>query len=504
MGTPFLQIKNVSKTFPGVKALDSVNLEIGKGEIHVLVGENGAGKSTLIKILTGLYRPDAGEIYINGQRVEDNNPQKALKKLGIVPIYQELNLISLLDVTENIFLGHEIKKDQRTGIFLNRKAMIAKTQDILDKLNQKIDPLALVGSLGVGKQQMVEIAKALSIHANLIILDEPTAALGNEEIVELFQIMRQLKKEGVTIIFISHKLEEVAEIGDRLTVLRDGKLVITEDVSKVSIDDMIRYMVGREIENKFPKIETRRGAEALRVENLKRDGVLQNISFRAYQGEILGIAGLVGAGRTELARAIIGADPIDSGEIYINGRKTAIKSPQDALQHGLVLLTEDRKNQGLFLDETVLFNCFITNLKKYKKIILLDLKKVKEDVINLIHHLKVKTPDCNTKVAQLSGGNQQKVVISKWLNTNAKIFIFDEPTRGIDVGAKVEVYNIMNQLVKNDAAIIMISSELPEILGLSDRTIVIHDGKITGEFNRTDATQEKIMKAATGGMEYAS
>lgn len=504
MSTPFLQIKNVSKTFPGVKALDNINLEIKKGEIHVLVGENGAGKSTLIKILTGLYQPDAGEIYINGIKIEHNNPQKALRKLGIVPIYQELNLIPLLDVTENIFLGHEIKKDTRTGVFVNRKAMIKKTREILGKLGQDIDPTVLVGDLGVGKQQMVEIAKALSNDANLIILDEPTAALGNEEIAELFKIMRQLKNEGVTIIFISHKLEEVAEIGDRLTVLRDGKLVITEEAAKVKVDDIIHYMVGREIENKFPKAETKRGGEALRVENLNRAGVLKDISFKAFYGEILGIAGLVGAGRTELARAIIGADPIDSGCFYISEAKTEIKSPEDALKHGLVLLTEDRKNQGLFLDETVMFNTSIANLKKYRLLILLSLKQIKDDVQKLINHLRVKTPSLSTKIAQLSGGNQQKVVISKWLNTSAKIFIFDEPTRGIDVGAKVEVYNIMNQLVKNGAAIIMISSELPEILGISDRVIVMHEGKISGEFDRSEATQEKIMKAATGGMEHAS
>ncbi|MCZ2845218.1 MAG: sugar ABC transporter ATP-binding protein [Candidatus Bathyarchaeota archaeon] len=504
MSTPFLQIKNISKTFPGVKALDNINLEVKKGEIHVLVGENGAGKSTLIKILAGVYQPDSGEIYLNGQKIENNNPQKATRKFGIVTIYQDLNLIPILNVADNIFLGHEIRKDKQMGAFINQKAIIHKTQEILRILGQDIDPTTLVGSLGMGKQQMIEIAKSLSMKSDLIVLDEPTAALGNEEIKELFKVLRQLKNKGNTIIFISHRLEEVAEIGDRLTVLRDGKLVITEEISKVSADDIIHYMIGREIENKFPKIESSRSSELLRVENLNRKEELKNISFKAYQGEILGISGLMGAGRTELARAIIGADPIDSGDIYISGTKIAIKSPKDALKHGLVLLTEDRKDQGLFLYETVLFNFVITNLKKYLRRALLNIKQMKKDATKLIHHLRVKTPNLTTKVSQLSGGNQQKMVISKWLNTNAKIFIFDEPTRGIDVRTKVEVYNIMNQLIKEGAAIIVISSELPEILGISDRIIVMHEGKITGEFDRSDATQKKLMKAAIGILEYAS
>lgn len=503
MSTPLLHIKNVNKSFPGVKVLNTINLEIKKGEIHALVGENGAGKSTLIKILTGLYQPDSGELYLNGVKIEENSPQKSLKKLGFVPIYQELNLVGSMNVAENLFLGHELFKKKPINFFINKKKMIQKTQDILNKLGQDISPIATIASYGVGKQQMVEIAKALSMKANFIILDEPTTALGNEEIKELFKIMRQLKAEGVSILFVSHKLDEVLEIADRITVLRDGELVVTEDKNKVDENDIIHYMVGRELAEKFPKVEGKRAKEALRVENLTKKGKLENINFVAYQGEILGVSGLMGSGRTELARAIIGADSVDKGNIYLNGVKTTIKSPKDALKQGLVLLTEDRKEQGLFLNETVIFNCVIANLEKYRRFKLLTLNKMKEDVGKLVDYLKVKTPNLTTRVSQLSGGNQQKVVISKWLNTHPQILIFDEPTRGIDVGAKIEVYNIMNQLIKEGAAVIVISSELPEILGISDRVIVMHEGKITGEFQRSEATSEKIMKAATGTCDFS-
>ncbi|HHT73735.1 MAG TPA: sugar ABC transporter ATP-binding protein [Firmicutes bacterium] len=496
-------LENVSKAFPGVQALDSVSMEIHKGEIHCLVGENGAGKSTLIKLLTGVHGWDSGTIMFNGQPLSDITPQKALHELGIVPIYQELNLIPKLDVAENIFLGREILANERFR-FINRKEMIARTKEILARLGQDISPTALVGTLGIGKQQMVEIAKALAVEANLLILDEPTAPLGQEEADELFSVMRQLKSEGVTIIFISHKLEEIKEIGDRLTVLRDGKKIITTDVDSLSIDEIITYMVGRQIDDKYPKVKSKRGELALEVRNLSTPELLQDISFKAYRGEVLGIAGLVGAGRTELARAIIGADPLLQGEILINGRKVEIRSPKDAVRHGLVLLTEDRKSQGLVLNNTVLFNATLANLQKYLSGVLLDLSAQKEDAVRVVKDLSIKTPSLNTLVAQLSGGNQQKVVIGKWLNTKADIFIFDEPTRGIDVGAKTEVYNIINNLVKNGAAVIMISSELPEILGMSDRIIVLSEGRLTGEFAREEATQEKIMAAATGGIHYAS
>ncbi|MGI6148813.1 MAG: sugar ABC transporter ATP-binding protein [Firmicutes bacterium] len=503
MSAPFLKLENVSKAFPGVQALSNVSLEINKGEIHCLVGENGAGKSTLIKLLTGVHAWDSGTVFFNGQTLHNLTPQKALHELGIVPIYQELNLIPKLDVAENIFLGREILANERLR-FINRKEMVRRTKEILARLNQDIDPAALVGTLGIGKQQMVEIAKALAVEATLLILDEPTAPLGQEEAEELFSVMRQLKSEGVTIIFISHKLEEIKEVGDRITVLRDGKKIITTDVEALSIDEIITYMVGRQIEDKYPKIKTQRGELALEVRNLSTPDLLQDISFKAYRGEVLGIAGLVGAGRTELARAIIGADPMLQGEILIDGSRVDIRSPKDALKHGLVLLTEDRKGQGLVLNNSVLFNATLANLKKYLSGILLDLDAQRQDAVRVIKDLSIKTPSLNTLVAQLSGGNQQKVVIGKWLNTKADIFIFDEPTRGIDVGAKTEVYNIINKLVKDGAAVIMISSELPEILGMSDRIIVLSEGRLTGEFTREEATQEKIMAAATGGIHYAS
>lgn len=494
---PFLKIRHITKSFPGVKALDDVSFDIQKGEIHVLVGENGAGKSTLLKILTGAYQADEGEIYLNGKKIENNDPIKSLHEWGIVPIYQELNLIPQLDIAENIFLGREIFTSERFRI-LNRKVMLQKSTEFLQRIGLNIDPTTKIEQLGIGRQQMVEIAKALSIDAKIIILDEPTAALGEEEIEKLFSLMRQLKNEGITLIFVSHKLEEVKEIGDSVTILRDGKHIITANVNELSEDEIIRYMVGRNIENKFLKIKNTPKGEILRVKNLT-NYTLKNVSFNAYRGEILGIAGLIGAGRTELARAIVGADKIYAGEIFINGKKVEINSPEDAIKHGIVLLPEDRKAQGLSLVHDVKFNCTISNLGKYKNKFFLNTKKETRDTQRLIKDLSIKTPSVSTKVEQLSGGNQQKLVIAKWLNTQADIFIFDEPTRGIDVGAKVEIYKIINRLVAEGKTVIMISSELPEILGMSDRILVMHEGEITAVFSREEATQEKILEAAIGG-----
>ena len=493
----FLKIRHITKNFPGVKALDDVSFDIQKGEIHVLVGENGAGKSTLLKILTGAYQADEGEIYLNGEKIENNDPIKSLHEWGIVPIYQELNLIPQLDIAENIFLGREIYTSKRFRI-LNRKLMIQKSKEFLEKVGLNIDPTTKIEQLGIGRQQMVEIAKALSIDAKIIILDEPTAALGEGEIERLFSLMRQLKSDGITLIFVSHKLEEVKEIGDTVTILRDGKHIITTDVKELSEDEIVRYMVGRNIENKFLKIKSTPKGEILRVENLT-NYALKNVSFTAYRGEVLGIAGLIGAGRTELARAIFGADKIDAGEIFINGKKVEIKSPEDAIKHGIVLLPEDRKAQGLSLIHDVKFNCTISNLGKYKNKFFLNIKNEVRDTKRLIKDLSIKTPSVSTRVEQLSGGNQQKLVIAKWLNTQADIFIFDEPTRGIDVGAKVEIYKIINRLVEEGKSVIMISSELPEILAMSDRILVMHEGEITAVFNQEEATQEKILEAAIGG-----
>lgn len=404
MGETFLKIENITKTFPGVKALDNVDLEIEKGEIHVLIGENGAGKSTLIKILTGLYQPDSGKIIIEGNEIKKNDLRIALDN-GIIPIYQELNLIQQLDVTENIFMGREIKKSNKLGI-IDRKYMETRTQEILDRLNQDISPTAKIEDLGVGKQQMIEIAKALSVDVNLLILDEPTSSLGEEEINELFKTMENLKEQGVTMIFISHKLSEAKRIGDRITILRDGQYISTNNIKDVTEEDIIKDMVGRSIDEQFPKIKIDKGEEILRVENLKRGKIVNDISFSAYRGEVLGIAGLVGAGRTELVRTIIGADKKDSGDIYINGRQVKINHPKDALENGMVLLTEDRKTQGLFLDQTVKFNIVSSNLKKYKTNILLNLKEQAQDTEQYVNNLRIKTPSIHTKAKQLSGGNQ--------------------------------------------------------------------------------------------------
>jgi len=494
---PVLLMKNISKSFPGVKALNSVDFELRKGEVHGLLGENGAGKSTLIKILTGAYQKDEGQIILNGKEVNITNPRDAIN-LGIAAIYQELNLQPFLSVAENIFLGREIKSTNNIISLINWKKTKEEAKRILKELGQDIDPSYPVNRLGIGQQQMVEIAKILSTNANIIILDEPTACLSSKETEELFKVILELKKKGISIIYISHRLEEIFTICDRVTVMRDGNKIITLDTKNTNKDELIKYMVGRTLEQQYPKIKTIRGREALRVENLTRKGVFENISFTAYCGEILGISGLVGAGRTEIVRAIFGADPVDYGKIYVFGEECNIKSPIDAMNKGIALITEDRKNQGLILIDNILNNITLSSLVDFKRKILLDYKEMTDKSVELIKKLNIKTPTVKKVVRELSGGNQQKVVIAKWLCKKAKIFIFDEPTRGIDVGAKVEVYNIMNELVKEGACVIMISSELPEIMGMSDRIIVVHEGKITGEFLREEANQEIIMKAATG------
>ncbi|MCG0278880.1 MAG: sugar ABC transporter ATP-binding protein [Thermanaeromonas sp.] len=497
MREPFLKLRGICKRFPGVVALDNVDLDVYSGEIHVLLGENGAGKSTLIKILTGAYQKDAGEIIIDGKEVQIRTPREALQ-LGISCIYQELNLIPHLSVAENIFLGREPKLLPALGI-IDLKDRYKRSAALLKELGCAVSPGVKVKDLGLGKQQMVEIAKALSLNARLVIMDEPTSSLSEKEVEELFRVVRQLKEKGIAIIFVSHKLEEIRQIADRVTVLRDGRKVATLARGEFDIEELIKLMVGRTLKEKFPKINVRRGREALRVEDIWTDTGLKGVSFSAYEGEVLGIAGLVGAGRTELARAIFGADPLRKGNIFIYGQRVDIKCPEDAIRAGLAFLTEDRKTQGLILGESVAFNITLAGIKQFRRWGFLDIRRQFETAEQLARDLKVKPLDIRRKARELSGGNQQKVVLAKWLCTRAKIFIFDEPTRGIDVGAKVEVYNLINQLLQNGAAVIMISSELPEILGMSDRILVMSEGRITGEFLREEATQEKIMKAATGG-----
>jgi ribose transport system ATP-binding protein len=492
-----MELRGVSKIFPGVIALDKIDIDVYPGEVLGLIGENGAGKSTLIKLLTGAHRHDLGKILVEGEEVDIQGPKNAMN-LGITAIYQELNIVKDLSVAENVYLGRELKTK---GISLtNEKEMRRRSAELLRELGQEIDPKITISKLGMGKQQMVEIAKALSVQTKLIIMDEPTSSLSSKEVKELLRTIKELKQKGISIIFISHRLDEIMEVCDRVTVMRDGRKVKTLSIQEANIDELIRLMVGRDLKDQFPKVETKIGEEALRIENYTIDNVFNDISFKVHKGEILGLSGLVGAGRTEVARAIFGIDMKNRGTTYINGKKVNIKCPKDAMAQGLAFLTEDRKGQGLVLDNTVAFNMNLASLNKCKSGILLDPKKLKDKTMNNITKLDINPPVDTFVVRKFSGGNQQKVVIAKWLNTHANIFIFDEPTRGIDVGAKVEVYNVMNQLVSDGAAVIMISSELPEILGMSDRIIVMHEGEVTGEFSRNEANQENIMKAASGGL----
>ena len=492
----FLRLVGISKSFPGVKALNNVHLNVHKGEVHGLVGENGAGKSTLMKILSGAYIKDDGEIFWQGEKVEICKPKDS-EKLGIAIIYQEFNLVPQLSISENIWLGREPLVN-KTLQLIDWTEMHKRTQQLLDELELDFDPKRPVAGLGVASQQMVEIAKALSLNAKLLIMDEPTSALSKNEVDQLFSVIKSLKEKDVSIIYISHHLEEVFEICDRGTVLRDGNFVATIDPKQTSKNELIKLMVGRTLDQQYPKVKAERGEEVLRVEHLNREGVLKDINFSAYAGEVLGISGLVGSGRTELVKAIFGADPIDSGKIFIYGKEVQITSPQSAIAAGMGLLPEDRKYEGLVLKLSVKQNVSMASLDKLLKRGMLQLNIEKSKVLDFIDKLRILTPSIEKEVQYLSGGNQQKVVLAKWLASQSRILIFDEPTRGIDVGAKVEVYNLMNELVKNGVAVIMVSSEMPEILGMSDRIMVINQGELACILNFEEATQEKILSAAMG------
>lgn len=487
-----LEMRSITKRFPGVLALNEVNFDVRKGEVHALVGENGAGKSTLMKILSGVYERDSGEVVFKGQPVAFRNPRQS-QLAGITTIYQELNQVPYLSVTENIFLGTELTR----GVALKWSEMHQRARELLAKLHLDIDPRTLVNELGVGMQQMVEVAKALYHKADLIIMDEPTSSLSIREINDLFSIVRELKAEGVSVIYISHHLEETFQISDRITVLRDGRHISTQPTEALNVDKLIRLMVGRDLSEQFPKETVVRGDEILRVEGLNQGTRLFDISFAAYAGEVLGLAGLVGAGRTELVRAIFGADPIDSGQFFVDGQAVSIKSSRDAVSHGIGLLTEDRKRQGLFLQMNVRENVTMSVLERLTRSLVTNQKKEAVLTQEYIDSLAIKTSGQDQPAINLSGGTQQKVVLSKWLATKPRMLIFDEPTRGIDVGAKVEIYRMMNDLAKQGVAILMVSSELPEILGMSDRIMVIAGGRIRGFLNREEATEEKIMELAT-------
>ncbi len=489
-----LQMQHITKTFPGVVALDDVSFELRKGEVHILLGENGAGKSTLMKILSGAYRKSEGRILLNGREIEIENPKHA-QDLGISIIYQELNLVPQLSAAENIFLGRETLT--YLGI-ISKKTLNQTAYRILTDLGIDIDVSKPVRELSIAQQQMVEVAKAISLEANVLIMDEPTSALTEIEIKELFARIRQLKSAGVSIVYISHRMEELFEIGDRVTVLRDGKNAGTHQIRDITKSELIRLMVNRELTNQFPKVQAPKGEEVLRIENLSSNGALKNISFSLRRGEVLGIAGLLGSGRTELARAIFGVDKIDAGNIYIKGKLQQTNSPRNAINSGIGFLTEDRKTQGLILVLSVRDNICLPSLEKFSTLGLVRTKEESMAAQRYIADLRIKTQGVNQQTIYLSGGNQQKVVLSKWLCSEADILIFDEPTRGIDVGSKAEIYQMINRLTGSGAAVIMISSELPEIIGISDRILVMHQGKITGEFTAGEATQEKILHCALG------
>jgi ribose transport system ATP-binding protein len=495
--SPLLEMRGITKRFPGVTALDGVDFELERGEVHVILGENGAGKSTLIKMLSGAYQPDEGEILFEGEPVRIHSAAVA-QGLVISTIYQEFNLVPQLTVAENVFLG---RQPRRLGI-VDRRRMREQARRLLERIRVRVDPDAPVSALGVAQRQMVEIAKALSLEARVLIMDEPTASLSGQEVQRLFEIVRGLKQEEVGVIFISHHLEEVTEIGDRVTVLRDGKLV-GQVPATTDHSELVRMMVGRSIEDQFPRRRPEIGDVLLKVRDLSREGVLEELSLRVRAGEVVGIAGIVGAGRTELARAIFGVDPVDSGEVWVEGRRMERFDPREAKHRGIGFATEDRQGQGIVPPLSVAENLALASLERYTRAGLLNRREERSQAEKMIEDLNIRTPGPDQEVRYLSGGNQQKVVIGKWLLADSRVLIMDEPTRGIDVGAKVEIYELMNELTEQGAGILMISSDLPEVLGMSDRILVMAGGRITGELSGEEATQERVMTLATQGSETA-
>jgi len=497
MKEPLVLMEGIDKSFPGVRALENCRFELWPGEVHALVGENGAGKSTLMKVLTGVFQKDAGRIIYKGKEVKIPNPRVA-QELGISIVHQELNLMPHLTVAQNIFIGREARR-KGFSLFLDEESMNERAQELLDLFHINIDPRIRVKELTVAKQQMVEIAKALSFNAEVLIMDEPTAALSEAEVEELFRILRKLKEKGMGIIYISHRLEELKEIADRVTVMRDGHYIGTLDIHEATIDKIINMMVGRNIYETSSREHIDKETEVvLEVKNLNRGREIRDVSFKLKKGEILGLAGLVGAGRTEVARAIFGADSVESGEVYVRGQRVRIKSPADAIRHGIAYLSEDRRRYGLMLGLSVEDNVVLPSMSEFLRFnFFVHRKKSKERCAEYVDKLRIKTPTLAQKVKNLSGGNQQKVIVAKWLLKNCEILIFDEPTRGIDVGAKSEIYKLLNELVEEGKSIIMISSELPEILRMSHRILVMCEGRITGEIDAREATEELVMKYAT-------
>lgn len=490
-----LEMVGVSKSFPGVKALDGIHLKVRPGTVHALMGENGAGKSTLMKILTGVYTKDAGTVLVDGKEVNYKNPQEA-EKAGIVFIYQELNVMFDLTVEENLFMGKEIHG--KFGI-CDKKAMQKKAQEALNILGVNISPKTVMAELSVGQQQMVEICKALMADAKVIIMDEPTAALTQSETVALFKVIESLRKKGVSMVYISHRMEEIFELCDRITVLRDGSYIGVKNIPETNMNEIVKMMIGREIGERYPSRNVKIGKEVLKVKELTRKGTFHDVNFSVRAGEVLGVSGLMGAGRTEIMQAIFGNLSYESGTIEIDGKEVKISNPRQAMEHGIGFITEDRKTEGLMLDKSIRENISLCNLRRISKSSVISREAEKNMVAEAIKDLHIKCFGSYHECNNLSGGNQQKVVLAKWILTNPKILILDEPTRGVDIGAKKEIYSIINKLAAQGVAIIMVSSELPEVLGMSDNIMVVREGEVRGIISYEEANQERVMTLATGG-----
>ncbi|MBQ8727939.1 MAG: sugar ABC transporter ATP-binding protein [Oscillospiraceae bacterium] len=491
-----IEMKGINKSFGSNQVLKDAGFLLKDGEVHALMGENGAGKSTLMKILTGVYTRDSGTVLVDGKEVLYKSPQEA-EKAGIVFIYQELNVLFDLTVEENLFMGKEITK--KFGI-CDRKAMREKAKEVMDRMGVDIPINAVMSDLSVGQQQMVEICKALMVDAKVLIMDEPTAALTQSETEGLFKLIKSLREKGVSIVYISHRMEEIFELCDRITILRDGTYVDTKFIKDITMDDIVKMMIGREIGERYPKREgVEIGEEKLRVEGLTKEKKFKDVNFSVKAGEVLGVSGLMGAGRTEIMQAIFGNLPLDSGKIFIEGNEMKIKSAQDAIKAGIGFITEDRKTEGLLLEKSISENIVLANLDKVSDKGVVRKAKVEEIVKKGIDEFRIKCFGPQHECNNLSGGNQQKVVFAKWVYTDPKILILDEPTRGVDIGAKKEIYSVINDLAAKGVAIILVSSELPEVLGMSDRIMVVHEGKVTGIIDANEADQEKVMTLATGG-----
>lgn len=490
-----VKMSNINKSFSGNVVLNNAGFSLADGEIHALMGENGAGKSTLMKILTGVYTKDSGQVFVNGNEVNYKNPQEA-EKAGIVFIHQELNVLYDLTVEENMFMGKEIHN--KFGV-CDSKRMRAECKKVLDSLGVDIDPASVMEDLSVGQQQMVEIAKALMVDAKVLIMDEPTAALTEKETNILFKVIRSLKEKGVSIIYISHRMEEIFILCDRVTILRDGQYIGTKNISETDITELVRMMIGREIGERYPERDVTIGDTVLEIKELNHPGIFSNINFEVHAGEVLGVSGLMGAGRTEIMQTIFGNMPGFTGQIYLNGKEIKNKNPWNAIKNGFGFITEDRKIEGLMLEDSIMKNISLVNLGIISKQGIINGKTEGNLTSKGIHEVNIKCTGPNDSCNSLSGGNQQKVVFAKWIYSDPKVLILDEPTRGVDVGAKKEIYTLINDLAEKGVAIVMVSSDLPEVLGMSDRIMVIHEGKIGGFIDRKDANQEKVMILATGG-----